>query len=344
MKDDLTKMVQEEIAENSENKVPEKNAEKIEKKSVEKTEKIEENAQESVKNAENNDLEEAEKITDQAPEPTAEENTEQEEANEPVIEPVNTDEIEPEINEGGGEENEDEAEGEQVHDDTEFIDAEPLAESETDPLLDQIENAKKKKESEPKKTTGEELGKKTTGSSKNRENLEKIGLLVLTRADIAKAKMCSKISGQHTVEYLADDEIKEALIAAIREYLASQEFKEPSPFATLMLALSAWVLPSLGVALFDKYMLPKKEKETSTTSTVEEEKESTQKTDYSHLKEYQDNRKIFSTNADGFYDRSPKGTFIKKAIADEKPSPVVQQWIEEGLSNKEIRKQLNHGK
>ena len=340
MKDELTDMLQAEMEGKNE---PEKNGEITEEKNEKNAEKILENAEESAKNAKNDDLASAENRTDQEPEKNTDYNAEQEWENEPEIEPEHTDEIEPEISEEEGEQSEEEPQGEQVHDDADFLEAQPLAESETDPLLEQIESAKKKEESEPKTTTGEELGKKAIGSPKNRKNLERLGLLVLTRADVAKAKMCSKISGQHIVEYLADDEIKEALIAAIKEYLASQEFKEPSPFATLMLALSAWVLPPLGVALWDKYMLPKKEEKTSTTST-EEEGEPTQKTDYSDLKEYQDKRAIFSTTADGFYNRTPKGLFIKKAFADEKPSPQVQAWLDEGLSNKEIKDKLNYGK
>lgn len=343
MKDELTDMLQAEMEEKTE---PEKNGEKTEEKKEKNAEKILENVEESVKNTENNDFTSAENHTDQEPEKKADQSAEQTEENEPIIEPEHTDEIESELNEEEGEEREEEPEGEQAHDDVDFLEETPLSESETDPLLDQIETDKKKQEAEPKTTTVEELSKKATGSPKNRKNLEKLGLLVLTRADVAKAKMCSRISGQHIVEYLADDEIKEALIAAIKEYLASQEFKEPSPFATLMLALSAWVLPPLGVALWDKYMLPKKEEKAtpSQTTTREEGEQPAQKTDYSDLKEYQDKRAIFSTTADGFYNRTPKGLFIKKAFADEKPSPQVQAWLDDGLTNKEIKEKLNYGK
>lgn len=205
------------------------------------------------------------------------------------------------------------------------------------------------KDEEPEQpTTISDLKEPVTGNSpKNLENIEKLAEIFITGMDVFKAQMCSKISGEHIAEYLAEDKMKATVLGAIKEYLATQEIKAPTPFGTLMMALAMWTLPPLGVAVWDKYQIGKKKAATEKTSTnlnqEEQLEEGEPKTDYSHLKEYQDRRKIFSLNkGKGTYNRTPKGTFIKTDHANEEPSPIIKEWIEEGLTNKQIRERLNY--
>jgi hypothetical protein len=199
-------------------------------------------------------------------------------------------------------------------------------------------------------------------SEKNSKNLERLGAKFLDKADLFKANLCSQLGGQHMAEYVADDEMKEILMECIKEYLATKEVAELSPFGALMAALAMWTLPPLGVALLDRFQLKKEEKAAKKTkpskkineaatetaeSGIEEEEEEAQgeaQTDYAELKEYQDKRKVFSVNADGKYNRVPNGkTYIKVEIADEYPSPEIQEWLDEGKKDREIRKLLNYG-
>lgn len=201
-------------------------------------------------------------------------------------------------------------------------------------------------------------------SEKNSKNLERLGAKFLDKADLFKANLCSQLGGQHMAEYVADDEMKEILMECIKEYLATKEVAELSPFGALMAALAMWTLPPLGVALLDRFQLKKEEKaakktkpskkineartesETaeSTETGTEEEAQGEAQTDYAELKEYQDKRKVFSVNADGKYNRVPNGkTYIKVEIADEYPSPEIQEWLDEGKKDREIRKLLNYG-
>lgn len=210
---------------------------------------------------------------------------------------------------------------------------------------DPLSDIKDETPNEPAKTTIGDLQEPVSNSPKNLENIEKLAHIVLNGADVLKAQFCSKISGEHVAEYLADDNLKATLIEAIKEYLATQEIKAPTPFGTLMLTLAMWTLPPLGMAVWDKYQVNKttKKNKTSTTSTEQpiEQEPGEAKTDYSHLKEYQEQRKIFSLNkTKGTYNRTPKGTFIKVEHANEEPSPIIKEWIDAGLTNKEIRERL----
>jgi hypothetical protein len=213
---------------------------------------------------------------------------------------------------------------------------------------DPLSNFKDEEPEEPTTTTLGDIKEPITGNSpKNLENIEKLANILLNGADVLKAQLCSKISGEHIAEYLADDDIKTTLIEAIKEYLATQEIKAPTPFGTLLMALAMWTLPPLGVAVWDKYQVSKntaKQKKTSTNLNQEEQEvEGEQKTDYSHLKEYQEKRKIFSlAKTKGTYNRTPKGTFIKVEHANEEPSPIVKEWIDEGLTNKQIKECLGY--
>lgn len=224
----------------------------------------------------------------------------------------------------------------------------PLNTLEEDPYLKKAKEQHDKKEAEPKVVKAKDVEQKVLSSPKNRENLKKLGLLTLGRADKYKAALCSFISGQHAAEYMADEEMLQLVIEAIKEYVATMEVEEPSPAMVLLFSVLAWTLPPVGLAFWHKYKLGKPETEkTSTTSTKEAEQQQEEQEEeapkYSHLKEFKDKRKIFSCTKDGYYNRTPLGTFIKVADANEKPSPQVQQWIDEELSNKEIRKLLNHG-
>lgn len=201
----------------------------------------------------------------------------------------------------------------------------------------------------PTETVGET--KERVSSEKNRKNLERLGAKVLGKADLFKATLCSKIGGKHVAEYVADDETIDILIECIKEYLETKEVEEPSPFAALMLALAMWTLPPLGVALLDRYSIPKEEPtkaKQKTSKNLNQEvttaPKAAPKPDYSNLKEYKDQRKTFSLNADGKYNRVPDGkTYIKVEFADEYPSPEVQEWIDEGKKDREIRKLLGYG-
>ncbi|MBL4861454.1 MAG: hypothetical protein JKY09_00340 [Crocinitomicaceae bacterium] len=203
--------------------------------------------------------------------------------------------------------------------------------------------------------------KERVSSEKNSKNLERLGAKFLDKADLFKANLCSQLGGQHMAEYVADDEMKEILIECIEEYLATKEVSELTPFGALMAALAMWTLPPLGIALMDRFQLKKEAKkeikkankpktsknlneaitEIESTEVVEDEEA---QTDYSHLKEHQEKRKSFSVNANGKYNRVPNGkTYIKVEIADEYPSPEIQEWLDEGKRDREIRKLLGYG-
>lgn len=199
--------------------------------------------------------------------------------------------------------------------------------------------------------------KERVSSEQNRKNISRLGAKVLDKADVFKAKLCSKISGLHLAEYVADDETKELLLECIKEYLATKEVEELTPFGALMLALSMWTLPPLGVALLDRFQLKKEDRpsfkrKTSTklnkpsneaTEEEDEEAEGEAITDYSHLKEVQEQRKIFKTHSNGNYQRTKNGTYISVDLADEAPSPEVQELIDQGKKDREIRKILGYG-
>lgn len=237
----------------------------------------------------------------------------------------------------------------------EGLDLDDIEEQEDDPLAD-YQGEPNSDEETPPPTEKVEQVKERISSEKNRKNLERLGAKFLDKADLFKASLCSKISGEHFGEYVADEEMKDILIECIKEYLATKEVTELSPFGALMAALAMWTLPPLGVALLDRFQLKKEEKkkktsknlnqpntETETITETEDEEAGEAQTDYTHLKEYQEQRKSFETNAAGKYNRTPKGTYLKVDLADELPSPEVQELIDEGKKDREIRKILGYG-
>lgn len=237
----------------------------------------------------------------------------------------------------------------------EDLDLDNIEEAEGDPLED-YQGGHESDENAPPPTEKVEQVKERISSEKNRKNLERLGAKFLDKADLFKASLCSKISGEHLGEYVADEEMKDILIECIKEYLATKEVTELSPFGALMAALAMWTLPPLGVALLDRFQLKKEEKkkktsknlnkattETETIAETEDEEVGEAQSDYTHLKEYQEQRKVFETNAAGKYNRTAKGTYLKVDLADEQPSPEVQELIDEGKKDREIRKILGYG-
>lgn len=233
-----------------------------------------------------------------------------------------------------------------------------IEEEENDPL-EEYEGEPSSDTEEPPTEKVEEI-KERISSEKNSKNLERLGAKFLDKADFFKANLCSKVGGQHMAEYVADDEMKEILIECIKEYLATKEVSELTPFGALMAAMAMWTLPPLGVALLDRFQLKKETKtankqktsknlneaatEIEATEVIEEEEpQGEAQTDYSHLREYQEQRKIFELNKEGKYRRTAKGTYIKIDITNEYPSPQIQEWLDEGKKGREIRKLLGYG-
>lgn len=253
--------------------------------------------------------------------------------------------------------------GEEDEDDLAELGLDEIEEEENNPL-EEYEGEPSSDREEPPTEKVEEI-KERISSEKNSKNLERLGAKFLDKADLFKANLCSQLGGQHMAEYVADDEMKEILIECIKEYLATKEVSELSPFGALMAALAMWTLPPLGIALMDRFQLKKETKkeikaankkktsknlneaitEIEATEVIEEEApQGEAQTDYSHLKEFQEKRKSFSVNADGKYNRVPNGkTYIKVEIADEYPSPEIQEWLDEGKKDREIRKLLGYG-
>ena len=233
-----------------------------------------------------------------------------------------------------------------------------IEEAEGDPLGDYQGEPQSDEEAEPPTEKVEQV-KERISSEKNRKNLERLGAKFLDKADLFKASLCSKISGEHLGEYVADEEMKDILIECIKEYLETKEVTELSPSGALMAALAMWTLPPLGVALLDRFQLKKEEKkaqkkktskslnkattEMDTIEEIEAEETGEAQRDYTHLKEYQEQRKVFETNAAGKYNRTAKGTYLKVDLADEQPSPEVQELIDAGQKDREIRKILGYG-
>ena len=195
---------------------------------------------------------------------------------------------------------------------------------------------------EPEKVKVEEVIPPT--SPKNLKNIEKLGKVALARVDVMKAKACANLSGQHMAEYLADEEMMDALLDAIKEYINSMEYKAPTPFGTLIITVLLWGVPSFGLALWHKYSMPKPAQTpgpAQETTSTNFNQDAPNKSDYSHLKEFQDGRKVFATNKQkGTYNTTANGTFVKVEHADEYPAPIILQWLNEGLTNKEIREKL----
>lgn len=216
-----------------------------------------------------------------------------------------------------------------------FEDDDPLDESDDNPLDDFIE--------EPAPTNPVEEVKKATGDSpKNLQNLADLGEMALDLADMWKAQLCSAIGGQYPAEYTSDQKAKKALIAAFKEYLASQEIKAPTPFATLMIAIAMWGLPSFGTAFWHKYQLKKMKKESNSDKQAYSEplanNQADETTDYSNVKEVIENRRLFTLHkTKGTYNRTPNGTFSGIDVSNEMPSPEIQELIDQGLKCREIR-------
>jgi hypothetical protein len=316
-----------------ENKTPPKENQK-ENKSVEKNEKTLLNA----KNEEKNVFEVSEEKENKNENKSPEEKEEKKE----IEAPEEKTDLDNFMDEWGDDDEDEDFDFEDLDlDDIEEEDEDPDEEFKGEPASDN--------EPPPSETVGET--KERVSSEKNRENLERIGAKFLGKADLFKATLCSKIGRKHLAEYVADDDTIDILIQCIKEYLDTKEVEEPSPFAALMLALAMWTLPPLGVALLDRFSLPKEDKtapKKKTSKSLNQETDTpTQeepKADYSKLREYQEKRKTFSLNADGKYNRVPDGkTYIKVEFADEYPSPEVQEWIEEGKKDREIRKLLDYG-
>lgn len=221
-----------------------------------------------------------------------------------------------------------------------------------DPFGDLVD---KEENTEPKTKTVDEL-KDKLASSKSQKIMDKATLLALGKVDLVKAKLCSKISGQHFMQYIGSEDEIELFIAAFKEYLKVKEFKEPSPFVALMFTLGMWTLPPLGMALLERFEIfglfgeKNKEQQNNTSTHLNQEQEargeaaSDQPKPYAHLKEFQEQRRKFFVNASGKYNHTPNGKkYIPVDLADEYPSPIIQEWIEAGKKNKEIIKLLDYG-
>ncbi|WMX16313.1 hypothetical protein [Aureispira sp. CCB-E] len=213
---------------------------------------------------------------------------------------------------------------------------EPVIEIEEDPLDGYVQEP-------PKTNPVEEIKKATGSSSKNLKNLAELGEIAFTYIDLAKAQLCSSISGQHVAEYTADEKAKKVLIAAVQEYLSTQEIKAPTPLMTLLLAVGTWAAAGFGAAFWHRYQIQQMEPKAApnTEDPLEEEQEQEQgepSSDFSHLKEYQDGRKLFSIHkTTGTYKHLPNNTYCAIDVADEVPSPEIQALIDQGKTNPEIR-------
>lgn len=219
-----------------------------------------------------------------------------------------------------------------------------------DPLDEAINGA-------PEDTPVDDLFSEITGDSvKNLELLEELGELAIEKIDDSKAMLCSAISGESPARYASDKKLNKALLKAFANYLRSNNVKAPSPLGSFLLVLAMWGLPTLGAAFFDRNKAKKaakkqaikkaKEAAESIVEDIEIEGEaqsdhSEPSFDYTSLKEHQENRRIFTVHKEsGCYNRTPKGQFCKTSLANEKPSPVIQQMLDEGLNSAQIREYL----
>lgn len=268
-----------------------------------------------------------------------------------------------------GEKNKNEGLGEEEAEDIEGDDSPPNGEEDLDFDIDELDDIPEgddpfadflgddeDEDEEPRKKRVEDLADKMT-SEKNSDFLNKVVLKSLGKVDVLKAKICEKISGDHFVGYLGDEETIELFLEAFKIWAAEKEIKEPSPFVTMLTMLAFWTLPPLGMALlsrFDLGFFDKKEtlkveyKKTFNNHSQENKTEGEQASDsppkYAHLKEFQQQRKKFSLNASGFYNHTPNGKdYIAVEYADELPSDIVNEWIKEGKKNREIIKLLGYG-
>ncbi len=232
-----------------------------------------------------------------------------------------------------------EIEASENNSETDPCDEDPIVETTEDPLDDYVQ--------ETSKTNPVQEFKKATGdSAKNLKNLADLGEIAFTYIDLAKAQLCSSISGQHVAEYTTDEKAKKVLISAVQEYLSSQEIKAPTPLMTLLLAVGTWAAAGFGAAFWHRYQIkqmePKKEsapEQFTQEETLEENLEQGEpSSDFSHLKEYQDGRKLFAIHkTTGMYKHLPNNTYCPIDVADEQPSPEIKNLIEKGKTNPEIR-------
>jgi hypothetical protein len=222
------------------------------------------------------------------------------------------------------------------------LDGEPIIEIEEDPLDHYVQEP-------PKTNPVEELKKATGESAKNLKNLADLGEIAFTYIDLAKAQLCSSISGQHVAQYTTDEKAKKVLISAVQEYLSTQEIKAPTPLMTLLLAVGTWAGAGLGAAFWHKYQIKQMEAKAAPApaavapdENLEEHEEQAEPgqpiSDFSHLKEYQDGRKLFAIHkTTGAYKHLPNNTYCAIDIADEFPSSEILELIEQNKTNPEIR-------
>lgn len=200
-------------------------------------------------------------------------------------------------------------------------------------------------------TIDEVISDATGDSVKNLELLEELGEMAIEKLDDSKAMLCSAISGESPARYASDKKLNKALLKAFVNYLRSNNVKTPSPLNALLLVLLMWGLPTLGAAFFHRSKAKKAAKKRAakkaerTESIIEDleiegeaQSDSIQEIDYTNLKEYQEGRRLFTVHKEtGLYNRTPKGQFCKTSLANEKPSPVIQRMLDEGLASAEIR-------
>ena len=221
---------------------------------------------------------------------------------------------------------------------------------EEDPLDDAINGGSEE-------TAVDDLLSEITGDSvKNLELLEELGELAMEKIDDSKAMICSAISGESPARYASDKRLNKALLKAFANYMRSNNVKKPSPLGSLLLVLAMWGLPSLGAAFFHrnkakkaaKKQALKKAKEVGDSIVEDLEIEGEAQSDnpetsfdYTQLKEYQENRRIFTVHKEsGCYNRTAKGQFCKTSLSDEKPSPLIQRMLDEGLTSADIRERI----
>jgi hypothetical protein len=222
------------------------------------------------------------------------------------------------------------------------LDSEPIAETQEDPLDHYVQET-------PKTNPVQEFKKATGDSAKNLKNLADLGEIAFSYIDLAKAQLCSSISGQHVAQYTTDEKAKKVLISSVHEFLSTQEIKAPTPLMTLLFAVGTWAAAGFGAAFWHKYQIKQMEEtELKTEPTpaaaapeemVEEVVEQGEPvSDFSHLKEYQDGRKLFAIHkTTGTYKHLPDNTYCAIDIADESPSPELLDLIEQNKTNPEIR-------
>jgi hypothetical protein len=228
-----------------------------------------------------------------------------------------------------------------------------------DPLLDMVY--------EPGDTTVEEQVEKSTGAStKSLETLASLGEMVLDYLDNSKAQLCAAISGKEAALFASDQKAKKALIEATKTYVQEIGLKPPTPTQTFLLAVGMWLLPSFGLAGFERFKLitnKKKEKvvppapaapaPSAPVEQVSDKQEPIENTpaeeapsqiayqgteiDYTKCKEYEGKRRLFDRHAKGTYRHLSDGTYANVDLATEFPSAEVLELLEAGKTNAEIR-------